>query len=70
MKNVLRLLLIILACIVGISALFSLLGAVLGFTFGIIGSTLGFIWRVIFSPVIVIAIIVFLIIKLRKKPGS
>jgi len=70
MKNFFRILLIVLVCVIFISALFSLLSAVLGIAFGIIGSTLNFLWRVIFSPVVVIAIIIFVVIKLRKKPDS
>ena len=70
MKTFLKIILIIFIGVVAISALFSLLGAVLGIAFGVVGTLFGFVWRVIFSPAIVIVLIVFVVLKLRKKSGQ
>ena len=67
MRMFLRILLILVIGIGCISALFSFLGAVLGFTFGIISAALGFMWRVIFSPVLLILLILFIVSRVSKK---
>ena len=70
MKPAYRVILIVLIAIILISSVFSLLGAVLNFTFGVIGAAFGFVWRVIFSPIIAIVCIVWLVMKLAKRPPS
>ena len=70
MRMFLKLLLIIVIGVVCVSALFSFLGAVLGFTFGIIGTVLGFVWRVIFSPVLLILLILFIVNRVNKSKRS
>lgn len=66
----LKLLLVVLIGIVCLSALSSFLLAVLGVTFGFLGSVLGFLWRVIFSPVLLILLILFIVNKVSKTRQS
>lgn len=61
MRPVLKIIVFIVLGIIVISALFSLIGVVLGLTFGI----LGFIWR-LFGPIILIVLIVWLVVKRSK----
>ena len=70
MKTFFKIAFIVIICLVVASALFSLLGAVLNITFGFIGSMFGFAWRVIFSPIIIIVFIVWLVVKFGKKPKA
>ena len=70
MRMFLRLLLVIVIGVGCLSALFSFLGAVLGFTFGVIGVVLGFIWRFIFSPVLLILLVLFVVSRVNKKKQS
>ena len=67
MRNILRLLLIVVIFMVCASALFSFLGTVLGFTFGIVGTVFRFVWRVIFSPGLLIVLILFIVYGVNKK---
>jgi len=53
-----------------VAALLGLFGAVLGITFGILGAAFGFLWRVIFSPLILIVLIVWIVFRVRKKPSA
>ena len=70
MRPYLKLILVVVIGILCVSALFNFLGAVLGITLGIIGSVLGFIWRVVFSPVLLILMILFIISRVNKKKQS
>ena len=67
MRMFLRLLLIIVIGVGCISALFSFLGTVLNITFGVIGAVLGFAWRFVFSPVLLILLILFAVTRFSKK---
>lgn len=53
--------------IIVISGVFTLLGAIFSITFGIIGSVIGWIFKFLFSPAILVVIIIFLAYKLSKK---
>ena len=70
MKPYIKVILIVFFAILVLSSLFSLLGAVLGIAFGVIGTALGFVWRVIFSPLILIVLIIFIVTKVAKKNSS
>ena len=70
MKMFLRLLLIIVIGVVCASALFSFLGAVFSITFGIIGTALGLVWRIIFSPALLILLILFIVTRVSRKKRS
>lgn len=67
MRNFVKILVIILACVVCVSALLSFLGTVLGATFGVIGSLFGFLWRVVFSPAVLVVLIIIGAVKLSKN---
>ena len=45
----------------------SLLGAVLGITLGVVGTALAFAWRVIFSPLMLVVVIVWVVAKVHKS---
>jgi len=70
MRTFLKLLLIIVIGVGCISALFSFLGAVLNITFGIIGAVFGFAWRFVFSPALLILLILFAVTRFSKKRHS
>ena len=73
MKTFLKIVLLVFICILVGSSLFSLLGAVLGVTFGAVGTALGFVWRVIFSPAMLVVLIVWIvsrIVKAQKRGRS
>ena len=67
MKPFVKIILIVFVGILIISSLFSLLGAVLGIAFGVFGTVLGFIWRVIFSPALLILLIIWIVSRVVKK---
>lgn len=68
MRTIFRVILIIIVIALAASALFSVIRAVLGITTGFLGATFRFVWRIIFSPVILILLIVWLVVRVRKKP--
>ena len=70
MRLIFKVLLAVFILILLGSAVFSLLGAVLGITFGIIGTALGFVWRVIFSPAMLVIVIIWIIYKLTRKAAN
>jgi len=67
MKTLIMVLLGICLGVVVIGGVFSLLGAILGVTFGIIGTVVGWVFKVLFTPAVLIVIIVFLAYKLSKR---
>ena len=67
MKPAVKITLIVIIAILLISSIFSMLGALLGIAFGVIGAAFGFAWRVIFSPIILIVCIVWLVSKIAKN---
>ena len=70
MRPIFKIILIIFISILVISSFFSLLGAVLGIAFGVIGTILSFVWRVIFSPAILIVIVILIVTRIDKKRKS
>jgi len=69
MKTVLRVLLFILILLVFVTALLSFLGA-FSIAVGAIGAAFAFVWQVILSPILLIAFIIWVIVKLSKKSSS
>jgi hypothetical protein len=67
MKNVLIIIGGIFVGVALIGGAFSLIGAILGITFGIIGATIAGISKIIFTPAILVLIIIILAYKLNKK---
>ena len=65
-----KLILVIFGLCVGIFLIggaLTLLGVLFSFTFGVVGTFLGFIFKRLFTPVVLILIIIFLAYKLKKK---
>ncbi|MDR3120775.1 MAG: hypothetical protein LBU58_05520 [Clostridiales bacterium] len=50
-----------------IGGIFGLLGAIIGGVFALIGGVIGLVWKVLFTPAILVLIIVVLAYKLNKK---
>jgi len=67
MKNLFIVLLIICIGIFAIGGAFTLLGVVFSFTFGLVGSILSWIFKVLFTPAVLILIIIILAYMLSKK---
>ena len=70
MKPAYKIALIVFVVIFLITGVFSLLGSVLRITFGVIGAFFSFIWRVIFTPIILIVFVIWLVNKFVKKPPA
>ena len=70
MKPWVKIVLIVFICILAASCIFSLLGTVLGIIFGAIGTMFGFLWRVIFSPIILIVLVVWIVSRVTNKRSS
>ena len=67
MKKLLVLLIGLVAGIFVIGGAFTLIGALLGLTFGIIGSAIGAVFKIMFTPGVLVLIIIILAYKLNKK---
>ena len=67
MKNIIF---AILGLIIGISligAVLTFLSSLIGITFGLVGSILGFVFSKLFTPAVLVLIIIILAYKLNKK---
>ena len=70
MKKIVMLLIGLVAILFIIGGALTLVGAILGLTFGIIGSVVGSIFKLMFTPAILVLIIIILAYKLNKKSAS
>ena len=69
-KYMKKLILVILGLCAGIFLIggaLTLLGVLFSFTFGVVGTLLGWVFKKLFTPVVLILIIIFLAYKLKQK---
>jgi len=67
MKKLLFVLLGICAGIFIIGGAFTLLGVIFSLTFGLVGTVFNWLFKVLFTPAVLVLIILFLVYKLSKK---
>jgi len=67
MKNLFMVVLIICIGIFAIGGAFTLLGTLFSLTFGLVGSILSWVFKVLFTPAVLILVIIVLAYKLSKK---